>query len=182
MKPPKITEFVNVKKFPYVMPEDMTIDTPFGKIFIPRGRLSDGASGVPDLDKKAFFTHDETMKYPYTADGQPLAKWQIDFNYGWLLFHAADNTRKKGRGRWGSFCQSVKRKYRKGAAIWRPLGMTFAPFIRGKSMAIWNDYRRSEKKLGTAEYRKWLNKKYMLPRLDSWNIPTFATKDITPLA
>ena len=111
----QIQDVVDVDTLPYVCPFNMHVDTPWGKIHVPRGFLSDGASGVLDLSKEAFFTHDRLYVCP-EIDGERIGKAKSDIIYGYLLF-------------------KDKRFIR---TILRPLGL----FVLG--WPAWSGYRKRE--------------------------------------
>lgn len=94
----------------------MQIDTKHGRALIPRGFLSDGATGVFDLCKEGYFLHD-LLYLRGKIDGKPITKWQADVIYGKLLW----------------------KNHRYIRAFIRPLGLA----IFGHK--AWNNYRRLDK-------------------------------------
>ena len=105
-----------IKKWKIINPFSRYIETKHGKVYIPRGFLSDGATVVPDLTREAYLVHDLLYLRP-TVEGKRLTKWQIDKIYGKLLW--------KG--------------YRPFHAFIRPLGLA----IFGWSS--WKAHRKEEK-------------------------------------
>lgn len=73
-----------LQTFYYVSPLAWTIETKFGRVYIPKGFLSDGASCVPDLCYEAFFTHDLLYILP-SIEGKIVPKWKCDLIYSMLL-------------------------------------------------------------------------------------------------
>lgn len=112
----KITDAVDCEKYPYVMPFNQTIKTYLGPLYLVRGLLADGATGVLDLSKPAFFAHDLLYIRPI-IEGRRIRKWQCDIIYGQILF----------------------RNWRLLSAIYRPIGLQI--FGHG----AWRKYRRQEK-------------------------------------
>lgn len=86
MSEPTIKDFVpNLHKNKYVCPFDYKPQTPYGRLQVPQGWLSDGASCVLDLQKEAFMAHDYLYVYPY-IEGKRLTKFQCDRVYASLLW------------------------------------------------------------------------------------------------
>ena len=108
---------IDTKKYPYVCPFNMSIPTPWGRVVVPRGFLADGASGVIDLCKEAFFAHDRLYLCP-EVEGKRIGKFKCDLIYGWILMKA----------------------WRIGRAFIRPLGLSIFGWV------AWNKYRKKEKK------------------------------------
>jgi len=80
-----IKDIVDCEKYFYVQPYDQTVKTGIGSFVIPRGFLSDGASGVIDLCKKAHFSHDYLYLIP-EIDGKRISKRRADRIYGRILW------------------------------------------------------------------------------------------------
>jgi len=147
-----ITDVVDIKAFPYVCPFPMRVATSYGRIHIAKGFLSDGASGVPDLCRAAFFGHDKLYLHPVVeVDGVQyrLGKMQCDIAYGQILM----------------------RNHRWFRAVLRPIGLTF---LR-KTHQIWNDYRLKE----AANANWWTegDDTRIVPYSSCWEFPSFYTKD-----
>jgi len=105
-----------IHKFPYVCPFSWRIQTPFGRVYIPKGWLSDGATGVPDVCPPAFFTHDRLYAWPF-INGRRIGKAKCDLIYGILLF----------------------KHWRPFRAFERPVGLTLFGW------SAWNKCREREK-------------------------------------
>jgi hypothetical protein len=78
---------VDLKAWPYVVPQPWIIDTFLGPLALPRGFLSDGASGLGiwDLDPESFMAHDRLYVSPWLGT-RPVGKMQADLIYAQLLF------------------------------------------------------------------------------------------------
>jgi len=84
---PKIQDFIDLKKYPYVCPFNLKIQTKYGEVLVPRGFLADGASGfcIIDLDEEAFFVHD-LLYLMGNIKGEKITKHQADKIYGKMLW------------------------------------------------------------------------------------------------
>ena len=155
----KITDIVRVKKFPWVCREDWQIRTPIGIVYVCRGFLSDGASGVPDLCPEAFFAHDRLYLLPeiHPTTGATtirLTRWQCDQLYGWILRHPT--------------MLPVWSPYRYLSSFWRPVGLQCLPAAR----KAWNKYRRLERM-----DRHWWAQERVVSKERNWIFPTYRTAD-----
>ena len=66
-----IADYVDLARYRWVCFADWTIPSVLGDVRVPRGRMSDGSSGVPDWCMEAFFLHDELYKAPWAwVDGE----------------------------------------------------------------------------------------------------------------
>ena len=81
---PRIEDVVDVKRYPYVWSGPRAIRVGNWLIHMPRGLLSDGASGVPDRLPAAYFAHDRLYLSPwayYKGVRKRLHKRQCDMIY-----------------------------------------------------------------------------------------------------
>ena len=81
---PRIGDVVDLHHYKYVSPHTWGEDTLAGRVRIPRGFLSDGDSGVPDLEPRAWFVHD-MLYLRGCVGGQPVTRRRADWSYAWLL-------------------------------------------------------------------------------------------------
>ena len=118
MSNPIISDVVDLKAWPYVVPQSWIIETFKGPLALPRGFLSDGASGfgIRDLDPEAFIAHDRLYVSPWIGV-KPITKLQADLIYSQLLFR-----------RWQVFSGCV-----------RPVALA------ALGWKAWNEYRLREK-------------------------------------
>lgn len=146
---PKISDIVNCERHRYVWAGPLSIKCQFGKIQIPPGFLSDGATGVPDADWFAFFAHDCLYAYPMVVleDGttRRLTKNECDRVYRWLLWRS---------GHWGR-------------AIWRYAGLWIGG---GKAWRRWRDRETANPALYMQER--------ILPMAHCWQAQTRYTRDL----
>ena len=145
----KIEDTIDIKKTPYVCPFDLKEWTPYGSVSIPKGFLSDGATGVLDLDIISFFVHDFLFISPHVQkkDGTSftLTKRQVDYSYFKILWRNGIPIR---------------------AAI-RFLGLSFLP----PAYKLWKENRIKEK-----EDPHFLLS-HLVPNADNWTFPSFHAKD-----
>ena len=132
-------------------------------IHIPYGMLSDGASGVRDLDITAFFPHDRLYISPWvtTQCGNRirLNKKDCDLVYCQLLAISGHEF-----AAWFRF---------RGLYGWRIGRWTF-PLSARMSQHTWDDYRMKEE----AEGEDWWIKDHTVPHaLSEWEFPTMFSKD-----
>lgn len=80
-----IQDEVDIEQYPYVVPFTLKEPTPWGDVWVARGFLSDGASGVIDLCREAFTVHDALYLFGQ-IHGIPLKRWQVDVIYGLILW------------------------------------------------------------------------------------------------
>jgi hypothetical protein len=151
----KIKNLLDVNKWKYVCPFNLQVQTPWGLIRVPRGWLSDGASGpgIIDLEEEAFMAHDRLYVFPEVngKDGKPhrIGKIKADLIYGYILM----------------------RKLRIFHAIIRPSGLIWFPFTSSASRKIWKEYRRREKE----DEGYWLTE-CMVPHQTCWDFPSWKTE------
>lgn len=76
----------------YIVPYDIVIPSPLGVFIIPKGFVFDGASGVPNLLKKACGAHDYLYRKPevydqivYPSMPRRIDKDTCDRIYRWIL-------------------------------------------------------------------------------------------------
>ena len=165
----KITDYVDVKIWKYVMPYDIVLDTWFGAKRLIRGRVWNGASGVPDLDMESSALHDDLYAYPVMDSGDRISKIQCDILYGQFLYRASEKTKLRGSRFYNKISYHFRKRYRRIAAIMRPIGLHF---VGNKA---WKKHRITEKKLGD-QYQEWMSQKYYVPRKACWDFPSFHTK------
>ena len=118
MKPLNIADVVDVKQYPYVVHKSFVIETFRGPVALPRGFLSDGASGfgIRDLEPLAFTLHDRLYVSPW-AGTRPVTKLQADLIYAQILM----------------------REWRVIEALARPVGLSVLGW------GAWCGYRNREK-------------------------------------
>ncbi len=145
----KIECEVDLKKFPYVCPFAMVLKVKAGDIYIPRGLLSDGASGVPDRCREGYFAHDKLYLCPEVEVKERvvrISKYKCDSSYRQI--------------------QRQNNQYGWAALYW--VGLTMFP----PSYFVWRYYRKREKKNSA-----WWVTERMVPHAACWKFPSFYAKD-----
>jgi hypothetical protein len=87
---------IDIDKHPYVAPYSYPVETKYGRSWILKATISDGATGVRDLAKEAFTWHDVTYKtgvlfvshLPGSFAYVPVSKTYCDFVYARMLFRS----------------------------------------------------------------------------------------------
>lgn len=147
-----IQELIDLQKFKYVCPFDMTIKTSRGNKTIKRGFLSDGASGVSDLNEESFFFHDTMYLYPVLDNGLRVSRFFIDFAYGRILF------------KYGNIFP--------GGLI-RPVALSL---INTLPHSPWQHHRQRETFFGPT-YVDYIQTRYHIPQPANWSFPSIWLKD-----
>ena len=153
MSVPQIEDVVDLGRFKYVCSETHTIETSYGNYEVVRGKLSDGSTGVPDLERDASDWHDGTYHTPI-INGKRLKKYQIDIEYGKILKKLIKG--KKKRRSW------PRRFYQRVAAFVRPTALIVL-FGHG----AWRGHRKAEK-LSKADH----DADYRVPNAEDWYFPS----------
>ena len=152
--------------YPWVWNEHGWVIVPGGRVHIPFGMLSDGASGpgIRDLDPEPFFAHDRLYRlpeicrapHPLNTDDprrhKRISRIRADVTYGVLLWQ-----------RWRVIEAAV-----------RPLGLlayTWLPW------ASWARYRAAERRMGRLAWRGYVAACWTLPDAEHWLLPTKRTRD-----
>ena len=154
---------INPDPFKYVCKWPLSVRTKHGTVHVPRGFLSDGASGpgIIDLEPEAFMAHDRLYVSPYvdTPAGERvrLTRWQCDLIYGRIL--AANH-------RW----------FR---ALVRPLGLALfnglLPRVWPWRRDTWAHYRSMEDACSL-----WWQGQRMVPGAYRWRFPSWRLRDAVP--
>jgi len=159
MTPPRIDDWlrergINPDVLRYVWQHGGAIRTPLGRVSVPRGFLTDGATGVIDLCEHAWVTHDRLYVIPETEQAigthihrRRLNRYQCDLVYGWLLCRAG--------------------KYR--AALRRPFGLML---INSAPWGPWKTYRRREAVMGRERWECHIAQTRIVPGAYLWRFPT----------
>jgi hypothetical protein len=86
IRTPLIADVVDLDAWPYVVPQSWIVATFLGPCSLPRGFLSDGASGLGiwDLDPESFMVHDRLYVSPLLGVRR-INKLQADSIYAHML-------------------------------------------------------------------------------------------------
>ena len=116
---PNIADVVDLKQWTYVVHKTFVIPTYCGPLALPRGFLSDGASGlgIRDLEPLGFCAHDRLYVSPWVSE-RPVSKFQADMIYAQILM----------------------REWRVLEGVVRPLALGLLGW------GAWRGYRKREKK------------------------------------
>jgi hypothetical protein len=143
---PNIRDVVDVEKWRWVVPHSQIVETYLGPLALPRGFLSDGATGpgVRDLEPLAFCGHDRMYVSPMIGT-ERINKIQADLVYAQILM----------------------RNWRLIEGVIRPAVLITWP----GSWAVWREYRRKE-----AADPNWWHQSRFVPHALMWDFPNWQTR------